>query len=599
MPLRCEKTTLRRDNMKFKFNLFGSGGKKSAKQKTANLLYYNSDSKISFNLVGGKITQYTKQINPNLRIATLLNFDLLLKTNVEVPKTTEEGDIDDLIVETAYKQLNIPSDASYEISYFKIESSFDADHWNYDVYAIDTQQLEKTYDDLLAKSQFIDVITSSPFLPLVLYKKGKLDVIDNHIFVFIGTNSGIFAFYSKGEPIYIKTLNYNMHRLRVEFNQETSLELSSTEFENFISGKSQEAPEHKASIDSMLDKISRDIEENILYIKRVYQDLDPSALYFGMSAEYDSEFLPILRDAFLVDVKPFNQLAFAEVEKGDSAIADIAMHYADYYISNPNLKIPNFSYAKRPKALNQRECGQFVMIAAGIFVLSLVYPVYNLAMSGFFSVRSDMMQKEFDNVIFPQAEDYRNREAGLKTQIDSLREAKASVDSEILRVRGNMSDIHTWQVGYIQKSKVIDDILRVAKNSGVSVIKYTANANNNQQLIVELNLFAKTQKDISEFIRNLNSKKTYKSVTTEEVKKFASSKDTMTQKASAGAGEKSGATTSAIKVAKNVADSAKSALDSASGEIDAISAEYNFSVNPELETRVGGYLNSIVKVVVR
>ena len=578
--------------MKFNLN-FGLGKKKSTKQKTANLLYYNFDSKIAFNSSGGKITQYTKPITPNLRVATLLNFDLLLKTNIEVPKDTDEGDIDDIVVDGAYKQLNIPNDASYEISYFRIETGFDADHWNYDVYAIDTQQLEKSYDDLLAKSQYIDVITASPFLPLVLYKKGKLDVIDNHIFVFIGTNSGIFAFYSKGEPIYIKTLNYNMHRLRVEFNQETSLELSSTEFDNFISGKAQEALEHKASVDSMLDKISRDIEENILYIKRVYQDLDPSVLYFGMSAEYDSEFLPILRDAFLVDVKPFNQLAFSEVEKGDNAIADIAMHYADYYISNPNSKLPNFSYAKRPKALNQRECGQFVMIAGGILVLSLVYPVYNLAMSGFFSVRSDMLQKEFDSVIFPQAEDYRARESQLKTQLESLHNTKAQVDGDISSVRGNMSDIHTWQVGYIQKAKVISDILRVASDSRVNVVRYTAIANNNQQLIVELNLFAKTQKDITDFIHKLNSKKIYKSVTTERIMKFVDSKDTTPQ------AEQKSAAQNIAATAKSIANAAEQVADSAVSAIKPISAEYDFNINPEVERKVGGNLNSIVKVVVR
>lgn len=579
-------------------SLFGSGGKKSTKQKTANLLYYNSDTKLSFNSVGGKIVQYTKQPNPSARISTLINFDLLLKTNVEVPKNTDEMDIDDFIIESAYKQLNIPSDASYELSYFKIETSFDADNWTYDVYAIDTQQLEKTYDDLLAKSQYIDVITSSAFLPLVLYKKGKLDLIDNHIFVFIGTNSGIFAFYSKGEPIYVKTLNSNMHRLRVEFNQETSLELSSTEFESFISGKADEATQHKASIDSMLDKISRDIEENILYIKRVYQDLDPSALYFGMSAEYDSEFLTFFRDAFLVDVRPFNQLAFSDVEKGDNALADISMHYADYYIDNPNSKLPNFSYAKRPKSLTQRECGQFVIIVAVIFVLSLAYPVYNLAMSGFFNLRSGMLQDEYDTVVFPQAEEYRSREAQLKAQIESLQQTKSGLDREIVSVRGNMSDIHTWQVGYIQKSKVIDDILKVAKNSRVSIVKYTAIANNNQQLIVELNLFAKTQQDISDFIRNLNSQKLYKSVTTERVEKFASSKDTTPQKATSGS-EKSNAVRTASNVAKSVGNAASRAVDSASAEIDSMSAEFNFSINPEVESRVGGYLNSIVKVVVR
>ena len=570
----------------------------NAKQKNANLVYYNPDTKIFFTTSGGKVIQYTKGVSSSVRVVSLINFDTLLKTNVEVPKTTEDMDIEDFVIETAYKQLNIAADADYQVAYYKVEASFDADNWNYDVYAIETKNLENIYDDLLQKSGFIDVLTSTAFLPLALYRKGKLDVIDNHIFVFIGENSGIFAFYSKGEPIYVKSLASNMHRLRVEFNQETSLELSSNEFENFISGRAPEASEHKASIDSMLDKISRDIEENILYIKRVYQDLDPTSLYFGMSAEYSDDFLPFFRDTFLIDTRPFNQLAFANTDKGEYALADIAMHYMDLYVSNMNLKLPNFSYAKRPKPLSQRESGQFVMIAGACFVLSLLNPIYNIAMSGFYNFRAGMLQSDYDNVVFPKAEEYRSKEASMKANIENLQKTQAGLNQTISSLRGDMSDIHTWQVGYIQKSKVVDDILKVAKNSKVSIVKYTAIANNNQQLIVELNLFAKTQQDISDFIRNLNSQKTYKSVTTEKVEKFGVEITTTTP---------NNAPNTAVNVAKNVATTAKTAANTVSNaaakatgnEIDAMSAEFDFGANPELESRVGGYLNSIVKVVVR
>ena len=570
----------------------------NAKQKNANLVYYNPDTKIFFTTSGGKVIQYTKGVSSSVRVVSLINFDTLLKTNVEVPKTTEDMDIEDFVIETAYKQLNIAADADYQVAYYKVEASFDADNWNYDVYAIETKNLENIYDDLLQKSGFIDVLTSTAFLPLALYRKGKLDVIDNHIFVFIGENSGIFAFYSKGEPIYVKSLASNMHRLRVEFNQETSLELSSNEFENFISGRAPEASEHKASIDSMLDKISRDIEENILYIKRVYQDLDPTSLYFGMSAEYSDDFLPFFRDTFLIDTRPFNQLAFANTDKGEYALADIAMHYMDLYVSNMNLKLPNFSYAKRPKPLSQRESGQFVMIAGACFVLSLLNPIYNIAMSGFYNFRAGMLQSDYDNVVFPKAEEYRSKEASMKANIENLQKTQAGLNQTISSLRGDMSDIHTWQVGYIQKSKVVDDILKVAKNSKVSIVKYTAIANNNQQLIVELNLFAKTQQDISDFIRNLNSQKTYKSVTTEKVEKFGVEITTTTP---------NNAPNTAVNVARNVATTAKTAANTASNaaakatgnEIDAMSAEFDFGANPELESRVGGYLNSIVKVVVR
>lgn len=565
----------------------------NAKQKNANVVHYNPASKIFLTTSGGKVIQYTKGANSSLRVVSLINFDSLLKTNVEVPRTTEDMDIEDFVIETAYKNLNIAPDSDYQVSYYRIDANFDADNWNYDVYVIDTKKLEDIYQDLVDKTTFIDILTSIPFLPLALYIRGKLDVIDNHIFVFIDDDIGIFAFYSKGEPVYIKTLNANVNRLRVEFNQETSLELNLTEFENCLAGKSNEASDHKSSIDSMVDRIGHEIEESILYIKRVYPDLEPTTLYFGMSIEYDNSFLPMLRDTFLLDTRPFNQLAFVDTEKGRFALANIAMHYTDLFISNMKLKLPNFSYAKRPKPLNQRESGQFVMIACACFALSLLNPIYNVAMSGFYNFRAGMLQSEHDNVIFPKAEDYRNREQNMKTQIENHQKTQIELNQTVANLRSNMSDIHTWQVGYIQKSKVVDDILKVAKSSKVSIVKYTAVANNNQQLIVELNLFAKTQQDISDFIRNLNSQKTYKSVTTEKVEKFGVEVVDTTP-------------TTAVNAAKNVATTATNKATATnttaktnSNEIEAMSAEYNFGVNPDLESRVSGYLNSIVKVVVR
>ena len=560
----------------------------NSKQKNANLVYYDTDLKIFFYSSGGKVIQYTKTPNSSLRVASLINFDSLLKTNVEVPRTTEEEDIDDFVIETAYRQLNIAADADYQVSFFRVDANFDADNWNYDFYAIETKNLDYIYHDLVDRTTFIDVITSVAFLPLALYKKGRLDVIDNHIFAYIGEESGVFAFYSKGEPVFIKTLNSSMYRLRLEFNQETSLELSAPEFEAFISGKSAEAAEYKSSIDSIIERIGAEVEENILYIKRVYPDLDPTTLYFGMNSEYNDDFLPAFRDTFLMDTRPFTQLSFVPTSRGDNAIADITMHYMDLYVSNMNIQLPNFSYVKRPKPLNQRESGQFVMIASACLILSLVNPLYNVIMSGFFNFRAGMLQSDYDNVVFPKAEDYRNKEKSMKTQIESLQATQSNLNQTISSLRGNMSDIHTWQVGYIQKSKVVDDILRVAKNSDVSIVKYTAIANNNQQLVVELHLFARNQQDITDFIRNLNSQKTYKSVTTEKIEKFGV--DILTS-----------APQSVTNIARpNTAPNATNTTNMVDKSvINAMSAKYDFVTNPDLENRVGGYLNSIVKVVVR
>ncbi|RAX52051.1 hypothetical protein CCY99_07830 [Helicobacter sp. 16-1353] len=570
-------------------------------KNVSNIIYYDSNTRIVYNKTGNNIVPYVKKLDNKLRIVSAFPFDALMKATIEVPKNIDEMDIEAFLTENVYKQLNISPEVDYELCYFKMDFGFDADNWTYDVYLVDDKYLEKTYGELKDRTQFIDVVTSASFLPLVLYKTDKLDTISNHIFVFIGENSSTFSFYSKGEPVYMKTLSSNIHKLRVEFNQESSLELNSIEFENFIAGKSPDIANYKSYIDSMLNKISRDIEENIMYIKRVYQDLDPTMIYYGMSIEYDNEFLSFFRDAFLIETKPLNLLASITTQKGLFATADIAITYASYLISNPG-SLPNFSHLKRPKPLSQRESAQFVMIASGLFVLSLLYPIYNFGMTSFFSVRGDMLQKSYDTEIFPKAEQFRADEENLKKQIENLQQQKQAVDKEIIAMRGDMDDIHTWQVAYIQKSKILNDILQVANNSKVRVIKATAASNNNQDLVVELNLFAKSQEDITDFIKVLNQKNDYKSVFTDKIEKISLSKesnDDLTSRAQTFASAVSGNVANVANTAVDAASNALSNLNNNATQLQSISAKVNLENNEELGRSVSGYLNSIVKVVVR
>lgn len=562
---------------------------KKGSKRLNDIIYYDSNTRLAYMSSGNSIVPYVKKLNNKSRIVSTFAFDALMKTTIEVPKNIDEIDIDTFLSENIYKQLNMPPDANFEMYYCKVDSGFDADNWSYDVYLVDDKYLENTYGDLKEKTQFIDIVTSVPFLPLVLYKNSRLDVISNHIFIFIGDNNGTFAFYSKGELVYTKILSSNIHKLRVEFNQESSLEFNSIEFENLIAGKSPEVADYKTYIDSMLNKISRDIEENIMYVKRVYQDLDPTAIYYGMSIEYDEDFLSFFRDAFLIETKPYNSLSSTPVNKGLLAVADISMTYASYLISNVNDSIPNFSYAKRPKPLSQRDSAQFVMIASGLFALSLVYPIYNFGMMGFYSMRSDMLQSSYDNDVFPKAEQYRADEDRLKSQIESLKQQKENIGLEIGSMRDDMGVIRSWQVEYIQKSKILNDILKVAEESKVRVIKATANSSgDNRSLVVELNLFSKTQQDISDFIKALNYQGVYKQVITDRVIKIGFEDDRNSVNADSEEASNANNKQNLTKV-----------QDSNATSVSPISANIDLSGNEELGGSVKGYLNSIVRVVVR
>ncbi len=562
---------------------------KKGSKRLNDIIYYDSNTRLAYISSGNSIVPYVKKLNNKSRIVSTFAFDALMKTTIEVPKNIDEIDIDTFLSENIYKQLNMPPDANFEMYYCKVDSGFDADNWSYDVYLVDDKYLENTYGDLKEKTQFIDIVTSVPFLPLVLYKNSRLDVISNHIFIFIGDNNGTFAFYSKGELVYTKILSSNIHKLRVEFNQESSLEFNSIEFENLIAGKSPEVADYKTYIDSMLNKISRDIEENIMYVKRVYQDLDPTAIYYGMSIEYDEDFLSFFRDAFLIETKPYNSLSSTPVNKGLLAVADISMTYASYLISNVNDSIPNFSYAKRPKPLSQRDSAQFVMIASGLFALSLVYPIYNFGMMGFYSMRSDMLQSSYDNDVFPKAEQYRADEDRLKSQIESLKQQKENIGLEIGSMRDDMGVIRSWQVEYIQKSKILNDILKVAEESKVRVIKATANSSgDNRSLVVELNLFSKTQQDISDFIKALNYQGVYKQVITDRVIKIGFEDDRNSVNADSEEASNANNKQNLTKV-----------QDSNATSVSPISANIDLSGNEELGGSVKGYLNSIVRVVVR
>lgn len=163
-----------------------------------------------------------------------------------------------------------------------------------------------------------------------------------------------------------------------------------------------------------------------------------------------------------------------------------------------------------------------------------------------------------------------------------------------------MDDIHTWQVGYIQKSKILNDILQVANDSKVRVIKATSASDDNQHLVIELNLFAKTQKDITDFMKILNEKKIYKSVFTDRIEKI-----TLDDKSEQEINSRAQTFADAVSSrAANVVNAASNALSNVNAnnnatQVKSISAKVDLEGNKELGHSVSGYLNSIVKVVVR
>lgn len=576
-------------------------------KKNNGFIFYNVGNKDVLFAVGDNITPYTKKIDQRLRMVSCMPLHNLLKATVEVPKTIDELDLDSFIIDASYKQLSIDQDANYNASYLRVDNNFDADNWVYDVYLVDVRYLDRYYGELIDKTKYIDVITSVCFLPLMLYKTNKLDTISNHIFVYIGDDSGVFSFYSKGILIYSKSLSSNVHKLRIEFNQESSLELNIVEFENMISGKIGAVPTYKPYIESILHKINSDIEEILLYTRKVYPDIEPSCMYYGMTIEYSNDFLFFLKNALAIDVKPFNELSPVKNAKDSLAVASLAILYANYMTDNMDCNFPNFSHAKRPKPLNKRNSWQTVMVAGNLLILSLIYPIYNFSMMGFFYARGGFMQSNYDSTILPKAEQYRRDEESMKVHIDALNKQKQSVEDDINSLRNNMGDIHTWQINYIQKSKVLEDILRIASDSKVKVIKATTVSSDNKYLVVELNLYANNQKEISDFIKILNEKKVYKSVITDKIERVVIANNDGQRLETPPLlrinelvnDDEDSADSDNInnRNNKNAKQDDKDKKDSK--KIDSISAKVDLSGNKELIRSVDGHLNSIVRIVVR
>lgn len=595
--------------MKFKFS-----------KRIAGIAFYNVDNKVIQINSGSSIVTYTKQVNEHLKIVSAIPFDNILKATIEVPKTIDEHDIDIFLVEAAYKQLSINLDADYKVSYLKIDANFDADNWVYDVYLVDSRYLDRNYDDLIEKTKYIDVITSICFLPLILYKTNKLDTISNHVFIYIGDNNSIFVLYSKGTLVYAKSLTSSIHKLRVEFNQESSLELNAIEFEHLISGKSGDMSIHKPYIMSMLNNIGSDIDEVLMYVKKVYPDIDISEIYFGMSIEHNNHFLKFLKETFLIDVKSFYSILYNKSTRGSLVVADMAISYANYLMNYPECNFPNFSHVRRPKPLTKRNSWQTIMVAGNLIILSLIYPVYNFSMMGFYFVSELILKNKYEKVVLSKADKYRMDSESLRKQIEDLNKQRDNIVNEVSTLRTNMSDIYNWQVGYAQKSKILDDILKVASNSGVKVIKVTSASSNNQHLVVELNVYAKNQKDIADFIKILNERRAYKSVSTDRVERII---DDVEKKGSnmpfivsamSAIGSKDNninsesAENTEFSNTESQSDNQENSESSESdtnkntkkeNEISSISAKVDLTDNEDLGRSVSGYLNSIIRVVVR
>ena len=143
---------------------------KMAKNKNgvASIVTYDPYMQTSYAFSGNKISQIdlSKANKSNFFISYIKYKDLLIG-NIEIPISTEEDDISNLITIKAYEQFNLDPSSEYKIVYNETVS-ISSETKIFNVFITDVVLTDKLYSFALKKIPYIDYIAAAPliFYPL-------------------------------------------------------------------------------------------------------------------------------------------------------------------------------------------------------------------------------------------------------------------------------------------------------------------------------------------------------------------------------------------------------------------------------------------------
>lgn len=479
------------------------------KNEVANIVTHDPYLQTSYAFSGNKVSQIDlSKANKNSFFTSYIKYKDMMTGSVEIPLSTDEDDISNLITIKVYEQFGLDPSSEYKIVYNET-LGISSETKIFNVFISDILSTDQLFSLALKKIPYIDYVVAAPLMFHALYKKNMLSAQNIDAFVVLQDDDAFIAIYQSGEYAQSRPLRYSIKNISEKFATLSGDKLNDNVFLNIIKNGTNTQDDRSRDfiveifdeisyyIGDLINSLSRFVGSNVSNINLV------TDVKMGNFAEFIQEKVSIPTN--YLDLNIAMNSKEVEVDNIHNIMAINSQYYKETQENNFN-----FSNFLRPLPLFQRNSGKLILYTLLGLLIGLLYPLY-LYVSGIITdvdTADKKSEYEINNADKIRIE---GAIAALEQQISGV---SKSIEEEqvVIDFRKNtIKEIYDKKVSYPMKGVVLFELSNLINNKDIQTARI-----NNSNRDMKVTLVSKDEKKLTELMQNVNTSEKY-SVLTKEI----------------------------------------------------------------------------------
>ena len=457
------------------------------------------------------IVDLNKSIPKNGYFISYLKFKDIATSTIAIPMETSEEDLQSAVSIKAYEELSLDASLDYKIVFTEVQSQMQGNDKLFNVFAVDTSFILKTFQDIVKKTTFMDTIVAAPLLYGSLYKKAILQNNSVDCFICLEKDDAFLSIYINGEYFTSRPIRFNLGYIKDKYCELTGERISEEVFFKILKTKGLELDESRQYVNNDLNSIFEDclfyINDTINIVNRVYN--------MKIKNVYVDSHIGVIKN-----LDDFTQKKL-DVDAKNLVIGNLAINAKDFDIPQEhNLmavasKYKNeeeftFSPFTRPPSFSKRQSGKFILACIIGALAGAGYPIYNYAVGYTLQLDSQILSSELSELSV-EADRIKAKIEQIKNEQKRVEELNKKEEEKLTFREKLLTEIQDKKNNYSMKGQNIFELTNLINANEVQI---TAIRDLEQNMTITV--VSDNDKKITNLIKDINKVPKY-SVDTKKI----------------------------------------------------------------------------------
>jgi len=480
----------------------------SAQHSFSSVLSVNPYKDTYFNSVSSFISESkTPEFSKDQFVISYLNTKEFITAQIEISKNIPDEDIFDAINNKAYDELALDQAVEYQIQYIETFNNLDEENRHFHIFIVDPLDLTTTFEKVVEKVKYIDVIVPAPLFIKSLYSKEVIDSSGVHCFIYFQENDASLTIYGNKEFIYTKSIKYSFSDMHERFCELYGERITYDDFMDFFTevNLKESDSEYKEYLIRLYKELIANINDILTYAKRAFEIDKFEHIYIGTQVQTQTKLHEMLEAELNIHAGEFDFDYGFEI--GEDVYLDQMHSLMQLYTLVPPMERYecNFTVYRRPPRFIRRESGKLIILTAAAFALAFAYPITYWILTYAQQLQEDLLKqnyKEVHNIKITREATIKNRLADKEKALTLLAQEKKEYNDK----KNTLIKIHEVKVDYPMKAKLITAFTKDITKFKVKVESVSYAEDKKTGKVLTLNLVSPKDREITKLVEYLTKK---------------------------------------------------------------------------------------------